>query len=735
MAYPVTASQTINVNQSMSVSFQPLAAGLITVIVTGSELVGPAPRPIDGEPPNPTILSVRLDVYAPGATTPALSQTGARGVTPANPDYIVLSGDVPAAANQLGGDWTATVTNISTLSGTFNVTVRYPVVAGNLGKVDHIIVVMMENRSFDHMLGYLKLTGANTDVDGLTGNEFNRDPNGVVQKVSLLPTTQFINDPGHGWTDVAGPLPAAPAGSVTASQLHRDVALPPGPPTRPPPGSVGPWQLNGDPGAGLSSNAGFIVDFAHQLASETSQAPHDQSDIAAGGSITIAFRPNQTGTIGVRSVPTTIPNQSTSGLLGQIAIFTPGATVAVATQSAPIGIGAMSIDYTVTSNDLGAAGEWTCQVTNRSDSGITVVTDISNVSATAAPGGEEPLPAIMGYYNKLQLPTYDFLASQYVICDRWFAAIPTDTFPNRLYAMSGTSAGLLTTPSDSSFVTSGPPAYTQTTIFEVLQQYNIDWNIYFSNLPFALVFKNLCQNAQFTTRMLQVDALVELAKTGNLPSMAWVDPKFNDVPHVPETANDDHPPGDVSLGQAFIASVYNALATSPSWSKTLLIVTYDEHGGFYDHVEPPGTPPRTDGPNDDDPNLRRYGLRVPAFVISPWVPQGEVAHTIFDHTSILRTLLLRFCETPIGAAQGPNVTAAPHGIGVPPGITAPPSVNVPSMGARVDSANDLGPLLSLDSPRTATQIPTGAIPAISAPTFSSPLTGIGTTIRRAIIGF
>ena len=128
---------------------------------------------------------------------------------------------------------------------------------------------------------------------------------------------------------------------------------------------------------------------------------------------------------------------------------------------------------------------------------------------------------------------------------------------------------------------------------------------------------------------------------------------------------------------------------------TLLIVTYDEHGGFYDHVEPPGTPPRTDGPNDDDPNLRRYGLRVPAFVISPWVPQGEVAHTIFDHTSILRTLLLRFCETPIGAAQGPNVTAAPHREWVPPGITAPPSVNVPSMGARVDSANDLGPLLSL----------------------------------------
>lgn len=717
MAYPVTASQTVDVRQSMSVSFQPAAAGLINVIVQGQEQVGPAPPPKDGEPPPPTLLSLRLDVYPPGATSPALTQTGAQGVGGANPDFIIVTGAVAAAANQLGGNWTATVTNLSTNSATFNVTIRYQVVAGNLGKVDHIIVLMMENRSFDHMLGYLKLTGTNPEVDGLTGNEFNRDPSGNVQKVALLPTTQFINDPGHGWTDVAGALPGAPPGSVTT------------------------FQLNGDPVAGLPSNAGFILDFAQQLAGETAQPPHDQSGIGAGQSITIAFRPNPpppnqaATTIGIRSVPTPIPNQSSSGLLGQIAIFTPGATVAVATQTAPIGIGAMSLDHNVTSSDLSAPGDWTCQVTNRTDSAVTFVTDLSNVSGTTGPSGKEPLPAIMGYYNKLQLPVYDFLASQYVICDRWFASIPTDTFPNRLYATSGTAAGLLTTPTDSSFTTSGPPAYTQTTIFEVLQQYNIDWNIFFSDLPFVLVYKNLCQNAQFTARMLTVDSLVSLAKTGDLPSMAWVDPAFNDVPHIPETANDDHPPGDVSSGQAFIAKIYNALTTSPAWSKTLLIVTYDEHGGFYDHVEPPGTPPHTDGPQDDDPSLRRYGIRVPAFVVSPWVPQGQVAHTIFDHTSILRTLLMRFCATPVGSAAADAAHATPPVTMPPPGTTPPPAVQIPSMGARVDTANNLGPLLSLDSPRAANPISPDDIPVPAADTIGSPATGIGATIRRSILGF
>ena len=84
-------------------------------------------------------------------------------------------------------------------------------------------------------------------------------------------------------------------------------------------------------------------------------------------------------------------------------------------------------------------------------------------------------------------------------------------------------------------------------------------------------------------------------------------------------------------------AVYHALATGPQWERTLLIVFYDEHGGFFDHVAPPEAP-------DDDPNtFGRYGVRIPALIVSPWVEPRSVSHTLFDHTSIIKTILLRFC--------------------------------------------------------------------------------------------
>ena len=308
------------------------------------------------------------------------------------------------------------------------------------------------------------------------------------------------------------------------------------------------------------------------------------------------------------------------------------------------------------------------------------------------------------------------LASQFVVCDHWFASIPTDTFPNRLYAMSGGADGLLTTPSDAS-VAGSPPAYTRKTIFEFLQEHGADWNIFFSDLPFALVFAALAQDAKYTSRMLPVSEFVVSAATGELPAVAWIDPNFNDVPDGSDNASDDHPPGDVARGQQFIARIYDAIATSPAWSKSMLVITYDEHGGFYDHVLPAGTPPHTDGPKDDDPNLTRYGVRVPAIVVSPWVPQAQASHTIFDHTSILRTILLRFCTTPMRAETGSTTTTSDTAtsssttsantgvIGVMRmGGTGGLGSVTPSMGARTDTANNLGPLLSLDSPRKATPI-------------------------------
>jgi phospholipase C len=136
---------------------------------------------------------------------------------------------------------------------------------------------------------------------------------------------------------------------------------------------------------------------------------------------------------------------------------------------------------------------------------------------------------------------------------------------------------------------------------------------------------------------------------------------------------DDHPPGTILAGQRFIASVYRALAAGPLWQRTLLVIVYDEHGGFFDHVEPPTLP-----------NGDRLGVRVPALLVSPWVRRGHVSKVRYDHTAILRTILDRFCAE----------SGAP-----------------PSMGSRVDSAHDLGGELLAPHPRATT--PT--IPFIRVP--------------------
>src|SRR6185436_18719090 len=107
---------------------------------------------------------------------------------------------------------------------------------------------------------------------------------------------------------------------------------------------------------------------------------------------------------------------------------------------------------------------------------------------------------------------------------------------------------------------------------------------------------------------------------------------FDDIPG--PTASDDHPPSHVTGGQALVARIYRALANGPKWGRTMFVITYDEHGGFYDHVKP--------GPAEDD-FIPHYGVRVPAFVISPYAGRGSVRNDLYDHTSIIRTALERFC--------------------------------------------------------------------------------------------
>lgn len=735
MPYPIKSSQTVDSLQAATITFRPLAAGLINVVVVAQAIIPPPPPQHSGEidPPPLAALDFRLDVFAPGAATPAFTKSYAQLLEGQTPDRAILVGDVMASDDQISGEWTVKVTNTnSKLNESFDITVRYPVMGGNLGKIDHIFVVMMENRSFDHMLGYLKSAGR-TDVDGIDPvPAVNYDENNAPCPAQVLTNTNFVTDPGHGWTDVAGTMPGSAPSTV-------------------------PYQLQAD--GPLTSLGGFVKNFQNQIAASNPLPPHDYTTLPPGGTRTIEFRPANipkgasTITIGVRSVPVApIPTQSHSGNLGQLSLASPGNPNVVPVAVAPIGSGAISLQYDVSAADEALTGNWTCQLTNDTDMTLDFVTDVSNCIGTTDPTGVEPPGNIMGYYDKNGVPVYDFLASQFTICDRWFAPIPTDTFPNRLYAMTGGSGGMLTTPTDAS-VASDPPAYTEKTIFEILQEQGIDWNIFFSDLPFGLMFKTLAQDAQYTARMQPITEFVERAKTGDLPAMAWIDPNYNDVPDGTDNANDDHPPGDVARGQQFIGQIYNALVNSPAWSRSLLVITYDEHGGFHDHVLPPGTPtdsaghvivgnPAAGGPKDDNPALQRYGLRVPAIIVSPWVPAATCSHVVYDHTSILRTILLRFCGKapqllPEAAPDNSTQAQSPHLLqgavgGNPLGDT------YPSMGARTDNATALEGELSLDAPRTATSIGTAAA-AMAALTpkagTQSPVAGIGATLRLGVLGF
>jgi phospholipase C len=292
---------------------------------------------------------------------------------------------------------------------------------------------------------------------------------------------------------------------------------------------------------------------------------------------------------------------------------------------------------------------------------------------------------VMGYYTDEQLPVYDFLAREYCVCDRWFSSLPGATWPNRLYAVAGRAQG--------SRDDLGPPLYALPAFVRHLDAVEKDWRWYSFDpgtlrcVDPAYRFSKHHHFAFVDKRKLSIDeelvghlteagnSFLEDAAAGSLPAVSWIDPRFKDLRVLGPDSNDDHPPSDVTAGQHLALSVYHALRAGPAWEKTLLIFTYDEHGGFYDHVSPPPAPAV-------EPGFDRYGVRVPALVVSPWVQAGGVAETerngvkeklVFDHTSIIKTILLRNCLDADG--------------------------RIPDMGARVNAAEHLGGLLTRETPR------------------------------------
>lgn len=224
---------------------------------------------------------------------------------------------------------------------------------------------------------------------------------------------------------------------------------------------------------------------------------------------------------------------------------------------------------------------------------------------------------VMGYLQRADVPVSWALADGYTVCDRWFCSVMGPTWPNRIYGHAGSNLGV----KGNDFVDAYP--YTNPTIWNKLDEIGVSWTYYYGDVPFIAVFEHGYDSA--TCKM--VEDLTFDAANGLLPPVVWIDPAF--------TYNDNHPPKHHALGEVFLADIYRILSKSPQWERMLIVVTYDEHGGFFDHVNPPTT--------DDDyaaDGFDQLGFRVPALLIGPWVKQG-VCSTTFDHSSWLKFL----CDT------------------------------------------------------------------------------------------
>ena len=234
-------------------------------------------------------------------------------------------------------------------------------------------------------------------------------------------------------------------------------------------------------------------------------------------------------------------------------------------------------------------------------------------------------PAIMDCFDPDQLPVLTTLAREFAVGRRWFSSVPGPTWPNRFFAHAATSKGYL---DNSQFHN-----YDMRSIFENLSEAGRTWSNYYHEISQTWELQRLdtdtLRNNFKDYREFRKDA-----KNGKLPNYSFIEPKYF---WWFGSATDQHPPHSVKAGEALIADVYHCVRTSPLWEKCLLLIVYDEHGGFFDHVITPKDAVPPDGYQSQF-NFDRYGVRVPAVLISPYVQKGTIVSETFDHTSIPATL-------------------------------------------------------------------------------------------------
>ncbi|MGZ3722170.1 MAG: phospholipase C [Bdellovibrionales bacterium] len=242
-------------------------------------------------------------------------------------------------------------------------------------------------------------------------------------------------------------------------------------------------------------------------------------------------------------------------------------------------------------------------------------------------------PTVVGYYDQNDINYYYDLADKFAIGDHYFCSALTQTIPNRLYSLTGTSFGIVRND-----LPAKPDQYSQKIIFETLNENGVSWKYYCDSAGYPSLFQPFA--AKNKPRFASMAAFQRDLKNGTLPAVVFIDANAFE-------GEDEHPAGNIQAGQAWVAARGRELMKSHYWKSTVLFLTYDENGGYYDHV----IPPPACLPDNIEPNMTgmrepgrfdRLGFRVPFIAISPYVKHHYVSHNVYDHTSILKFIETKF---------------------------------------------------------------------------------------------
>jgi len=308
----------------------------------------------------------------------------------------------------------------------------------------------------------------------------------------------------------------------------------------------------------------------------------------------------------------------------------------------------------------------------------------------------------MGYWTEAVLPFAYSFARSFTLANRWFCSAPCQTYPNRRFLMAGTAYGDIATNTES--LKDPPPP--NGTIFDRLHAHGVTWANYFTDLPQTGIIPSVIE--KYPTNISPIAQFFADCASGALPSVSFVDPEFGVLSDIgaplatvpalepiagklETTGGDEESTQNMAYGEYWAYQVVHAVLSSPAWPRTLLVYTYDEHGGYYDHVPPPAAippdsiPPQLE-PGDVPGGYDIYGPRVPAIVASPYCKPNAVTNEVHDHTSVLATIEAKW-NLPALTYRDANARTVEDflDLGGPPSLLEPPAITEPPVPSEAAS--------------------------------------------------